>query len=1009
MLDIPSLLNKCLFMYKEAIQSRNIYDLKIVYSILMYIQTKETILQKKIQDILPTILTEIENIKRETNDFYIHTIDFLITKYIKEQISKHLINPLSYSNLYNSSYKGILFYGVDIYTKEYIFEYIIDKIKPLNNTVVIYDTCKLNTIEDKKNIVLISELLSLSDIEKIKKITCQKKNIFLINTTPLLESISEEYKQFFECKIKIIHPDAGDIQHYIKYRLYKHLEFKHLFERKYTLHNLDMVNISKSLYESNYNYQDINDIIQKVLEISSKSCICQNIFYLSLDDTMLISRDSYIVSPYTPKFMYEKPQHFKLILNENTYLNINYCSELYFSSEDRQIKEIYIKEEDIEKKEDNIEIISLIHLPIHSEEIKEDFDPDFHISNIILNIFIYYISQIIHNKNKINKIDGMSKELQDFINLIEHNNYKLLTVQDFNEIPSKELNIIFKAFDTFIFERNEEFEFVFNKCFISYHKHFYIELEEYNETMHFEYKEKLKSLTLSKTIDIAHEISILIGELTHSKIKTEIIKQEDNYLLSIESLDEMDLTELQVYKKEEKINSVSSIIIDSNIFELDKYYTITNEKDIDLLTEKFPSEYSSIYKEDEESWKYQTIKTQEHLNYLNSQYSHRIKFYIHIFNTLILYLKKNTSILNRTKIEEAESLEYNLQMMLDYMLDITIDFEEKIWQLNWNSSSTEDNAFNDKEEEEEEVAEFNYNENIAYLHKKFYIDIHFLNKIIKLLYIKDNQSLEDIFHYHNSKIYSSNQQQDIYIRSIISMDKNKDNYYTHFHLEKLQNSNYKKELMSNIIHKLDNQKSLYFNIFQTMIDITVKYKNNTKTYIIKEKDNYLCPLLKISNNIIQNENNMSLFKLTDGLMSNIIIKWINSYSISSICSYQGKYNYTKLFMSLLLYDGYISNKKEGSVIDMINSEQYSETIINKINYIYSIKHIKYKQQNKPIFEEIKSTFECISVDDIEFKKSNQYIAGLLNTSTDNLNNFIKTYHIKKEYFDDSIFEKKYLK
>ena len=55
-------------------------------------------------------------------------------------------------------------------------------------------------------------------------------------------------------------------------------------------------------------------------------------------------------------------------------------------------------------------------------------------------------------------------------------------------------------------------------------------------------------------------------------------------------------------------------------------------------------------------------------------------------------------------------------------------FDKKIWQVGWNISSTEEESFGgDEENDDNEQYEFNYNDNIIYLHKKFYIDIFFLN------------------------------------------------------------------------------------------------------------------------------------------------------------------------------------------------------------------------------------------------------------------------------------------
>ena len=151
---------------------------------------------------------------------------------------------------------------------------------------------------------------------------------------------------------------------------------------------------------------------------------------------------------------------------------------------------------------------------------------------------------------------------------------------------------------------------------------------------------------------------------------------------------------------------------------------------------------------------------------------------------------------------------------------------------------------------------------------------------------------------------------------------------------------------------------------------------------------------------------MSLFKLTDGILPPIVNKWMTAYTVSSICSNQGEYDYTKLFISILLYDGYTSNVKKGTIFEIINKESYTENIINKINYIYKIKNINYVKKNNNIFEPKKSNLQFTFVDSKEFNENNKKISSLLKVPLDNLNNCIKTYNIKKDYFDDCMFEKK---
>lgn len=1026
---IPDILNKCLEIYHESLNLKNkecysdsMYNMFLSLNILNFIKKNDLISSH--EHLLPLfnktcalISDNITELKKNVNNIYFNQVGHLITKEIRNKLDQLVINPLLFGNLYKSNFKGILFYGNDINNKQYIIQYIIDKVKNLNNTVIIHYNYKINLVNkiNHQNIILLVDDLHNCDhtsILNLKKMNGQKINLYIISTTNNIDSLNSEQEQLFEYQIKIPYPNASDIENYLRYRIFQHLELENIFEKKFKisiLEDINIKNISKKMYESKYDYHHINSIINSVLDISSKACIKQNMFNLVIPNKLLVSQSSF----YSQKkkhqltYLHTKPKYYQIIFNDVSYLNSNYCPEINFSSEDRLIKEIFIKESDITNTTKDIEILSLLNLEISNEELDTDFDCDYHISYIVLNLFIFYLTQIINNKNKINKDLAKSPHLVSFIQLLEREDFTIISINDFNNIEKKKLSIIFSCFNQLIFKEDPEFVMVFENCFINYHKTFFIDFKDINIELSIDYQDKLKKITLSKNIDISYEISKIIEELTETRIKTEIFKQEDKYQVNIESLDEKDISKLIIYEGENKLNSCPSIIIDTNIFDLECNYCITNEKDIDLLVEKFPQEYPHLYKEDEETWKYQPIKKEEHLNYLNSQYSHRTKFYLYIMNTLLIYQKKKTSMLNSSDIERVEALAFNLQMILDAIMDITQDFDKQIWQTAWNISSTENEPFEneDLDNNDDEQYEFNYNDNIIFLHKKFYIDIFFLKRLVNVLNIKKSNKLIHYYNSFNHKIYNNHYTEEILVRSKLNLKLNQDNIYTSLHIDKISRVSQKKELLANIIHKLLSKKCLYFDIFQNMIDITSKKDNTCQTYTINS-DNYLVPLFTIAKNIIRNENNMSLFKLTDGILPRIITKWMTAYASSCICSNQSNYEYSRLFTSILLYDGYICNNQEDTIFEIINNEDYTENIINKINYIYKIKNVSYKKGKNKIFESKKSTIKFKFIDSKEFEKNNQEISSTLNVPVDDLNNLIKAYNVKKDYFDDCIFEKK---
>ena len=147
---IPDILNKCLEIYNESLNLKNkeyysdsMYNMILALNILNYLKKNNiTKLDSHINPLINTasekIIKNINQIKEEVNGIYFNQVGHLITKDIRIIIDQSIINPLLFSNLYKSSFKGIIFYGDDINNKQYIIQYIIDEAKKLNNTVIIH-------------------------------------------------------------------------------------------------------------------------------------------------------------------------------------------------------------------------------------------------------------------------------------------------------------------------------------------------------------------------------------------------------------------------------------------------------------------------------------------------------------------------------------------------------------------------------------------------------------------------------------------------------------------------------------------------------------------------------------------------------------------------------------------------------------------------------------------------------------------------------------------------------
>ena len=533
---IPNILSKCLEIYNESLNLKNknyysdsMYNMILALNILNYIKNNNLISSHK--ELIPLfnntcslISKNIHKLKDDVNNIYFNRVGHLITKDLRNQLEQLIISPLVLSNLYKSNFKGVLFYGDDISNKQYIIEYIKEKVKEIKNTVIIHYDYKINLINKTQyqNIILLVDDLKNCDhvsLLNLQRVNQDKINLYIISTTNSIESLTDQQSQLFEHKIKIPYPNARDIENYLRYKIFQHLEFENIFDKKFKidiLEDINIQNISKKMYESQYDYHHINSIINCVLDISSKVCVKQNIFRVIPHKKLLISNCSFLNHQKQGDdiYLYNKPKYRQITFDQENYINICFSKKINFNYEDRFIKEIFIKESDLDKNKGNIEIMSLLDLEVSNEELDIDFDCDYHVSFIVLNLFIFYLTQIINNKNKINKELVKSEELQLFINLIEKEDFTIITINDFNNIDKKKLSVIFSAFDKLIFEEDPEFIEVFERCFINYYKTFFIDFKDINIELSFEFNGRLRKLNLSKNIDISYEISKIIKELT---------------------------------------------------------------------------------------------------------------------------------------------------------------------------------------------------------------------------------------------------------------------------------------------------------------------------------------------------------------------------------------------------------------------------------------------------------------------------------------------------------------
>jgi hypothetical protein len=121
--------------------------------------------------------------------------------------------------------------------------------------------------------------------------------------------------------------------------------------------------------------------------------------------------------------------------------------------------------------------------------------------------------------------------------------------------------------------------------------------------------------------------------------------------------------------------------------DLDESYRLTTEADVDLLTERFPTVYKDLFREDEATWKGLRVRDPAHLAQLNDKYSREAKFYLRLCSTMLRMKQLHYAALSSDARRALDDLLINVQNHLDYMLFLVPENEESgTWNEVWSMS-----------------------------------------------------------------------------------------------------------------------------------------------------------------------------------------------------------------------------------------------------------------------------------------------------------------------------------
>jgi len=989
-----------------------------------------------------------------TNEKSVWKYNLISNRYIK-QVEKDLILPLQQPSLYKTEHQHILFFGDAKCGKKFITDGIISKMKTIYGKLLVLDFSKIisenisinDVLKDSdKSLILIEDIhiysdeKFLSEIYKILNAGCK------IIATSSNQKLPDSINKIFTKQIFVSSPDKQEVYQFILFNLFINIappQFIHKFsidlmENKYfKSFNINrhfdtlLDSVINEIVEKKYNYEEISTIINFAFNCCSTSALRNKAFLLE-DANIFGTKFTYLTSTLSfrdvPKIkdVYVVNNNEKDIIsltingNKQKFIIKNKTDNAFFYLSDEKISELYFLEKDSLLEKDVVDVIAEFNVNF-TDKIYDPFFSSFqnYLQKTILDLYVFFIENMSRCNPKISSDkEEILKKIPSFI--ASNQNY-LSSLSDKKDIFN--LYKISQISDTD----------TFNNCNDYYIQTIYINSGE-NIELELKYgNNSTKSIELDKKITSSLHPEDLRDIMIHlimnkssnnlfiddvkTKITIKSIKTLSGFLWKFTFIPEKNIKiqKITVITTDHKVFKPSlNIYINSSIFDLDANYTITNESDIDILQEKYPDEYQEIYREDEETWKYKKIKSPEHLSLLNSTYTSEQKFYLKIYNLLLL-LKKY--LLFQLTLSHNKRLNYlidNIGYIIDQSLINTQEYDkEGNWTKLWGLSNNHPEKLEYEEtdispEDDEEVIEYDiHRESIR--HSNFFsIDLHLLSDILNVFNIFDTDSLLNIYDKYTShqKSKFTTTTHKVLLKSKI-VKKHLDQHYfscylnnNQIYLKDKHNSKYTQYLTD----KLLNNKSLYMHLFINADLIGIYHEKQITWHEITE-DNHLS---NISSQLYTNfDKKISsvfniFFKNTYQYMNTSYVYALFNSCISSYYNIDDKF--TKIFIATLLYnDIYIDDlsNKQVNIIDVINSTKY---VNHMINYILNLRNLSdyTVQLKKSRFSEI-LTEKNIKTEILFSSQNTEHNSDFDNSSLPNVKQIMKTYHFDAFYLTDSLY------
>lgn len=747
---------------------------------------------------------------------------------------------------------------------------------------------------------------------------------YLINDNPYY-SVFEQFKKSLYSDIEIIYK----LSHLYKSR-YKYLSY-------YDIPILNNINLLKQansiMYQRGYNINQISKIISNSINTLSQISLKNNTYYL--DRNVYVSTLSSKTIPNNIYYL-KPPIYTELILNDNGSGKLcrkchNNCSSSQkyihldlipnqLKLEDDRITEFFILEEQSKNISETKCLDLICKLEWNITNKMDIIGPNYHLSKIAITIYIFMVHYLLTNEemmlnnsnilvdkmkniNRLEDLYSLSKdEIKEYFNVLDDMSPILLSKMD------KQLQTIYLKCD------NEHCDGLFD---ISFKNTKSSDFDEYKNGIP-------KNINVEDFQNLIHHLveptipNIDVQVISHNIDDLSYIWEIEFYVNTNEDkMIEINLDYLLIVStrnSNDTIDISSSITIPSNIFKLDKSYSITTIYDVDILQQAYLNDFSSIDREDEETWNNIKLKP-EHIELLNNRHSPEICFLLYLSNYLKIYSK------NTNEFDELEILIIMINNKIKQLFEISYD--ESNENMDWFVSNNHLDILypnNDRKSSQFNISTYYW---ILLIHSfEPYPNFTNLFDMWNLVYSIDK----------NKYI---NKNTDIYIKTHLDLDKiDLTNCYYSFYCSNKYNDYFQKDkyrkMNKVLLSKVSTNSSLLYIILNNSDSIGLNSTNNNISFYSINNSNWV-------NNIITNNKDL-VFPTIDTIIDRTTIYFGIQNTIAFLLAniYTNNHNYTKVANSylagLLTQHNYISYRpnydleKEFNLLELINHD-----IVNNIS------------------------------------------------------------------------------